>query len=264
MGKITIKDIARQAGVSIATVSYILNDVNTNKYSEKTKKKVLQIVNLYDYKPSKLAQAFVTSKSHNLIVTLDKHESVFVKSEYLDFIRKFSAALEKIGYNLLIKSHLAATRIDTADAIVCYGTEEETFLQLAKENYVPLLTVDARIHDELFFQVSQDFASVMQRAVERFGAGNFSVVLVDTYNETLKAEIRETCGEVVFLSGNTLAGVPKGNVVTVNKVLTEVPELSDREILLCPSLTDARIAAVMDCFQKASSKSTGESHFVRV
>ena len=265
MGKITIKDIARQAGVSIATVSYILNDVNTQKYSDKTKKKVLQIVNLYDYRPSKLAQAFVTSKSHNLIVTLDKHESVFVKSEYLDFIRKFSAALEEIRYNLLIKSHLEATRIDTADAIVCFGTEEETFLKLAKENYVPLLTVDARIHDELFFQVSQDFAAVMRRAVDRFGAGNFSVVLVDTYNEALKAEIRETCGaDTVFLNENTLAGIPKGNLVTVNKVLTELPDLSDREILLCPALTGARIAAVVDCFQKASSKSEGETHFVKV
>lgn len=264
MNNITIKDIAKQANVSIATVSYILNDVNTHKYSDDTKKKVLQIVNLYDYRPSKLAQAFASSKSYNIIVTLDKQESVFQKAEYLDFIRMFGEGLQKIRYNLMIKSHLEATRIDTADAIVCLGTEEDAFLKLARENFVPLLTVDARIRDQLFFQVSQDFDSVVRAATDRFGAGNFSLVLVDTYNELLKDEIRKMCGNVFYINNNSLSCVPKGNIVTVNNVLTEIPDLNDREILLCPALTESRIDAVIDCFKKAASKTEGEKHFIMV
>lgn len=35
--KITIKDIAREAGVSVATVSYVLNQRNDQKISEETR-----------------------------------------------------------------------------------------------------------------------------------------------------------------------------------------------------------------------------------
>ena len=44
--KPTVKDVAKQAGVSVATVSYIMNDRKDQKISEATRKKVLQIANL--------------------------------------------------------------------------------------------------------------------------------------------------------------------------------------------------------------------------
>lgn len=264
MKKMTIRDIAKKAGVSVATVSYIINGRNAEKYTPETKKKVLQIINLYDYRPSRLAQAFASSKSRNIIAALDKQTTVFQKSEYLDFIRMLADALEKLQYNLLVKSHLETTRFDTADAIVCLGTEEDMFLRLAQENYVPMLTVDARVHDELFFQISQDFAEVKRRADQTFGRGNYSAVFVDTYNEALKTEIRAVFGDVLFLAGNGLADVPQGNIVTVNRVLTEIPLLSDRNFLLVPALTENRIRAVTDCFQKAVSKVEVAEHKIFV
>lgn len=47
--KVTIKDIAREAGLSIATVSYVLNNRDDKRISEATKKKVLQVVNMFNY-----------------------------------------------------------------------------------------------------------------------------------------------------------------------------------------------------------------------
>ena len=47
--KATVRDIAREAGVSVATVSYVLNDKQDTKISEATRKKVLQIANLLNY-----------------------------------------------------------------------------------------------------------------------------------------------------------------------------------------------------------------------
>ena len=136
------------------------------------------------------------------------------------------------------------------------------FLRLAQENYVPLLTVDARIHDELFFQVSQDFENVKRQADKAFGHGNYTAVFVDTYNESLKEEIRSVFGNVHFVVSNGLSDVPKGNVVTVNRVLTEIPLLSDRNFLLVPALTNKRIQAVINCFQKAVSKEEVPEHKV--
>ena len=173
-------------------------------------------------------------------------------------------ALEALQYNLIIKSHLKTTRFDTADAIVCLGTEEDVFLRLAQENFVPLLTVDARVHDDLFFQVSQNFEEVKRRADAAFGEGNYSPVFVDTYNEALKKEIFDVFGEAVFIDGNGLERVPRGNIVTVNRALTEIPLLSDRHFLLVPALTDRRVQAVIDCFRKAVSKEEFALHKILV
>ncbi len=264
MQKITIKEIAQKAGVSVATVSYIINGVHEDRYTLETKQRVLQIINLYNYRPSKLAQSLANSKSSNVILLTDKHSSVLQKAENFDLIRMFGKALEKQGYNLLIRTHLDAIRIDIADAIVCAGMEEERFRRLAQKNFVPMLTVDAKINDELFFQVHQDFGAVVSSGDGQFGKDNYSVVLVDTYNETLKKEIREIVPSVLFLGENSLNGVPKGNIVTVNASLTKLSELADRNFLLLPALTDERISAVLECLRMATEREDVSTHTVLV
>ncbi len=48
--KLTIKQIAEMAGVSVTTVSQILNNKGS-RFSEETRKRVLDIVNKHHYKP---------------------------------------------------------------------------------------------------------------------------------------------------------------------------------------------------------------------
>lgn len=95
MEKITIKDVARLADVSVATVSYIVNGIHEDRYTPDTKRKVLQIVNLYNYQPSRLAQSFALSKSRNVIILTDKHGSVLQKAESYDFLRLFCKTFRK-------------------------------------------------------------------------------------------------------------------------------------------------------------------------
>ena len=58
--KVTVKDVAREAGVSVATVSYIMNNRTDQKISDATRKKVLQIANLLNYTPSSVAKSLAT------------------------------------------------------------------------------------------------------------------------------------------------------------------------------------------------------------
>lgn len=100
MERITIKDVARLAEVSVATVSYIVNGIHEDRYTPDTKRKVLQIVNLYNYQPSRLAQSFALSKSRNVIILTEKHSSILQKAESYDFLRLFCKTFERLGYRL--------------------------------------------------------------------------------------------------------------------------------------------------------------------
>lgn len=260
--RVTIKEVAEKAGVSVTTVSFILNGI-TDKCSKETRQKVLHTINIMGYHPSGLAQSFARGKSYNVILLADKHKTVLQQAESFQLVRMLGKALERNKLNLVIRTYLEAIRIDTADAIICAGTEEHTFRKIAAENFVPLLAVDSRIHDELFFQVFQDFEKVMKAGKDRFG-GNFSVVLVDMYSESCKKEIREACGKVTFLTEHGLGNVPRGNIVTVNESLMNLPELADREKLLVPAMTEARIEAIMDCYNKAIQGEKVSSHVVRI
>jgi DNA-binding LacI/PurR family transcriptional regulator len=57
----TIKDVGREAGVSIATVSYVLNE--TGAVSEGTRQRVLQAVEKLGYRPSVIAKGLQAQES---------------------------------------------------------------------------------------------------------------------------------------------------------------------------------------------------------
>ncbi|MDE6373007.1 MAG: hypothetical protein K2L72_00745, partial [Clostridia bacterium] len=124
--------------------------------------------------------------------------------------------------------------------------------------------VDGKLNVEPFFQVYQDFANVSAMGEKEFGKGNFSVVLLDMYNQTLKQEIRRLAEGVMFVDGNDLNGLPEGNIVTVNSSLKAVAEICGRNVLLVPSNTQAKIDMLVDCFNKATERVQGTVHTVLV
>lgn len=64
MKKVTIYDVAREAGVSLATVSRVIN--GSNVVREKTKQKVLDVIDRLDFKPNDIARGLATSKQQQL------------------------------------------------------------------------------------------------------------------------------------------------------------------------------------------------------
>ena len=75
--KPTIKDIAKKAGVSIATVSFVIN--KTKPISEETKNRVQRSIKSLNYHPSKSARSLVTGKTGNIgFILTDDH---FLRTE---------------------------------------------------------------------------------------------------------------------------------------------------------------------------------------
>ena len=60
--KLNIDDISRIAGVSKATISRVLN--NSDKVNDKTRQKILEIIDEHNYQPSSLARALTKKTSH--------------------------------------------------------------------------------------------------------------------------------------------------------------------------------------------------------
>ena len=67
--KVTIKEVAAKSGVSIATVSQILNG-NAEKFSPKTVEKVMNAKSSLDYQPDYFAQRMVMKKSKTIEVMI--------------------------------------------------------------------------------------------------------------------------------------------------------------------------------------------------
>ena len=61
---ITIKDVAKKANVSTATVSLVIH--KHKRITETTRKKVLKTIDELDYRPSKVARGLVLQQTHNI------------------------------------------------------------------------------------------------------------------------------------------------------------------------------------------------------
>ncbi len=62
--KMTIKDIARLADVSTATVSKVLNGKD-EKISDRTRNRIFDLVEEYNYVPNRIASSLVTKKQRH-------------------------------------------------------------------------------------------------------------------------------------------------------------------------------------------------------
>ena len=114
-GMISMKDIANQAGVSIGTVSLVLNGKTENRVSQKTSKKVLQIAKELNYEPNAAAKTLKMRKSNTIGFLTDSIGS----SPYAGTILLGAQdAARKLGYVLLMVNTNGDRRLEkqaTAD-----------------------------------------------------------------------------------------------------------------------------------------------------
>ena len=67
--KVTRKDIAKMAGVSTATVSYVIN--GSNRVGEETRERVQRIIEEYNYRPDLIARAMSTRSTMQIALLVN-------------------------------------------------------------------------------------------------------------------------------------------------------------------------------------------------
>lgn len=95
---VTIYDVAKTAGVSIATVSKVLN--STGRISEKTRKKVLCVVKSLDYQPNIMASALMEKKTKTIGLLIPDLANPF----FSELARNIEDSAQELGYSLFICS----------------------------------------------------------------------------------------------------------------------------------------------------------------
>ncbi len=100
MRRVTIKDVAKQAGVSITTVSRVLNGKTEGYMQEETKQKVMKVITQVRYIPDRRARSLRGLESGIIGVILPEGTNPF----YQELAHAITEACYKEGYGLLLCS----------------------------------------------------------------------------------------------------------------------------------------------------------------
>ena len=161
--KITIKDVAKHAGVSITTVSFVIN--NTNRVSADTKKKVLQAVKDLNYQPNAIAKSLVSKKTHDIALVISGPNYEYLSSSFLSLlVLGIKQICEQYNFHLIIKTMSEETEYEQlsqelmstkSDGILLWGTRipDQKLLNLIKKNNTPLVSVGRYIDNSPMYSV---------------------------------------------------------------------------------------------------------------
>lgn len=182
-----IYDISEKAGVSIATVSRVLNG-NAN-VSEKTRKKVLDVMDKYGYTPNAFARGLGLNSMKTIGLLCTDSSNVF-QAKAISYIEQqlqeagYDSILCCSGYELESKKkcmHLLLNK--KVDAIILisshfvYGTKEENAYIADAGAQVPVMILNGEVDAPNVYGVLTDDAACVYKAVEKLAKDGVRRVL---------------------------------------------------------------------------------------
>ena len=102
----TIKDVAKKAGVSVATVSRVLNDESI--VAPQTVKRVKDAIRELNYMPNMLGNHLRKSATNNILVLIPTASNQF----YNRILRGIQSEAHRFGYNTMVCMTNADKEID--------------------------------------------------------------------------------------------------------------------------------------------------------
>ncbi|MBU2710780.1 catabolite repressor/activator [Zooshikella harenae] len=160
-----LEEIAKLAGVSKSTVSYVING-KADKYriSQRTQEKVLSIVNQYGFRPNDTAAALRRGKSNTFgFITPD-----FENRSYLRIAKRLEQLARTAGYQLIIASSdddpatelevakmLSSRNIDLLMVSSCLGDDVDYYQRLNKQGLL-IIGLDRPLPSSDFISVISD------------------------------------------------------------------------------------------------------------
>ncbi|MBC1465487.1 LacI family DNA-binding transcriptional regulator [Listeria welshimeri] len=153
MKKTSIKDIAKLSGVSVATVSRVIND--NGRFSEETRQKVLAVIKETNYQMNFSAKSLRMNKSFSVGILVPDISNYFFSS----VVQQMEAILFEQGYSTIIcntgrnldkeLAYLNMLESKMVDGlIVISGADEFGFNYSNAENGIPYVCIDRQPKDK--------------------------------------------------------------------------------------------------------------------
>ncbi|MCI9142642.1 MAG: LacI family transcriptional regulator [Lachnospiraceae bacterium] len=150
MQKVTIKDVAREAGVAISTVSNAMN--NSNLVNEETRAKILEVAEKLDYVPNINGRMLKTKKSDELLFLTSSIQGDY----FTTLLSAMSQQCDDFGYTLNVvitrKDEVIRNRIlgKRYDGIFVFLGEwfDAADMQLLEKNHIRTVFLDRACSSE--------------------------------------------------------------------------------------------------------------------
>lgn len=189
--RLSISDIAKNLGISVTTVSFILNDKSKEKrISEGMTNRVLDYVKKVGYKPNQLAKSLRTGKSKTIGLLVEDISNAFFSS--------IADQIEKLAYNAGYHVVYCSMNNDEGrakeliqlfydrqiDGFIIAPTEGlSNVIQNLLTNNVPVVLFDRKIEDlETNYVISENINGTYQGAQSLFVDSNATKVGFVTIN----------------------------------------------------------------------------------
>lgn len=135
-----LKDIAKEAGVSMSTVSNVLN--GKSNVGEGTKKRVLAICKEMSYYPNAAGKTLKSGKTDTIMLNF----SDFDRSFYLKIIKGISDYVNNNNYDLIICTNKSGERymrnsLTSGSIVLDKKMKDNVLLNIASESY-PIVVLD--------------------------------------------------------------------------------------------------------------------------
>lgn len=158
MPMVTIKDVAKRAGVSITTASYVLN--GKGRISEATRRRVLAAAEELNYHPNAFARHLRKRKTRTIGVFIARLGGLF----YEQVLEGIHEAILQTDYELIICPETRTTRRilthrQVDGAIVFDSTISSDLIAKLAWKRFPIVTLDRRLEADFVFPVLVDNAN---------------------------------------------------------------------------------------------------------
>ena len=170
--RITSSDIARAAGVSQTTVSFVLNKTEGTSISAKTKARVLSAAEALGYVPNSAARTLVSGRSYTLGLLLARGDLMSFDAFAPSLMFGISRVCNLHGYKLLVEAvepgsrrnaYFDLARSKSIDALIVLNSnsEDDGLVRLIESNFPVILF--SSIHHPKENSVSPNTATAVEQ-----------------------------------------------------------------------------------------------------
>lgn len=173
--RVTIYQVAQAAGVSLATVSRVIN--HQGNVTEATRIKVEETIARLGYKPSGLAQALATNKTTNIGVVIPSANYVYIAN----MLNGISEVAKEKGFvlTLFTTSHSRDEALATIEKVITTHVDgaiifddelDADDVQKINSYSVPTIVVNNKLTGERVGSVSFSYVTLLNKILENYFA----------------------------------------------------------------------------------------------